>query len=474
MNQALPYNRNQASEENRAANKYGFVERDEAETARLIAQIRRLIWLYFGLIIFEGALRKWVVPSLANPLLLARDPVVMAIYYYAIRLRLFAKSNILLFGSVLAWFCLAAGFLALQDSSALQTIAIVLYGFHANFLHLPLIIVMSRILQPEDIKKIGFWVLVLSIPLALIMAMQYSSPGTAWINAGAGEDAKQIAFAGTHVRASATFSFVTGPVLFFSLASAFLIYGFFTGKQYSKWLAIGATSAVGLASVTAGSRSLIGSVGIVAAFALMIGVLLVPRLSFKTIQLACAIGLVALTLSQVPLVQDAYQRMSERVENANKTEGKGSVSGVLNVRVLSGFLDPIESFFEAPLWGTGLGSGTVVGAVVLSGTKSMYLYGNAEEELVRNVLESGPLLGAAFIVFRWTIAFALLKLAWQSTQRGETLPLLLFAVCGPAFVNGNLGQSTVTGFAVFVAGLSLALSLNSFVSSNVSQDIKSA
>src|SRR5258708_2827447 len=41
--------------------------------------IRRLIWLYFWLLIFEGALRKWVVPSLSSVLLLARDPVVIAI-----------------------------------------------------------------------------------------------------------------------------------------------------------------------------------------------------------------------------------------------------------------------------------------------------------------------------------------------------------------------------------------------------------
>ena len=35
-------------------------------------RVRQLIWLYFWLLLIEGALRKWVVPQLSNPLLLVR------------------------------------------------------------------------------------------------------------------------------------------------------------------------------------------------------------------------------------------------------------------------------------------------------------------------------------------------------------------------------------------------------------------
>ena len=35
------------------------------------------IWIYFYLLIFEGALRKWFLPSLATPLLVVRDPVAL-------------------------------------------------------------------------------------------------------------------------------------------------------------------------------------------------------------------------------------------------------------------------------------------------------------------------------------------------------------------------------------------------------------
>ena len=50
--------------------------------------LRRLIWLYFWLLMFEGALRKWV-PPLSAPLLVVRDPLVLLIYFHAVRCRRF-------------------------------------------------------------------------------------------------------------------------------------------------------------------------------------------------------------------------------------------------------------------------------------------------------------------------------------------------------------------------------------------------
>jgi hypothetical protein len=288
------------------------------DTTTALTGIRRLIWVYFWLLLFEGALRKWVVPSLANPILLIRDPVALAIYWVAWRKGLFPRGPLLALGGVLAWLSIAVSCMAMLGVPLLHSIAVTLYGFHANFLHLPLIPIIGRCLRPADVKKIGFWVLALALPFALLMALQYQALGTAWINAGAGEDARQISFAGKHVRASATFSFAVGPAYFYSLVSAFLVYGFFSGRQYPRWLILLATLAVGLAAATAGSRMLLGTVGIVGAFAVFIGLVLVPRLTFKTLQLLVTILFVGFSLSQLDVVQDASRRMSERIENANR------------------------------------------------------------------------------------------------------------------------------------------------------------
>ena len=39
--------------------------------------LKKGIWIYFFLLIFEGALRKWVFPGLATPLLIIRDPLAL-------------------------------------------------------------------------------------------------------------------------------------------------------------------------------------------------------------------------------------------------------------------------------------------------------------------------------------------------------------------------------------------------------------
>ena len=45
--------------------------------------IKKLIWAYFLLLLFEGALRKWFLPGLSQGLLIIRDPIVIWIYFLA-------------------------------------------------------------------------------------------------------------------------------------------------------------------------------------------------------------------------------------------------------------------------------------------------------------------------------------------------------------------------------------------------------
>ncbi len=40
--------------------------------------LKKLFWAYFLLLIFEGALRKWILPQFSAPLLLVRDPIAHA------------------------------------------------------------------------------------------------------------------------------------------------------------------------------------------------------------------------------------------------------------------------------------------------------------------------------------------------------------------------------------------------------------
>jgi hypothetical protein len=71
-------------------------------------------------------------------------------------------------------------------------------------------------------------------------------------------------------------------------------------------------------------------------------------------------------------------------------------------------------------------------------------------------MESGPILGAAYLLFRVAILLFVLKTALDAYQKGLTLPLLLIGVSGVDILNGQFGQPTALGFTVFNAGLALA------------------
>ena len=57
------------------------------------AFIKKLIWVYFLLLLFEGALRKWFLPGLSQGLLIIRDPIVIWIYYLCYAQGVFPLNN---------------------------------------------------------------------------------------------------------------------------------------------------------------------------------------------------------------------------------------------------------------------------------------------------------------------------------------------------------------------------------------------
>src|SRR3954471_16497321 len=117
--------------------------------------IRRLIWLYFWLLLFEGALRKWLLPELSNPLLVIRDPVALLIYMLSFRAGVFPRNGWVIALIVLTCLTTMATFFQLWDYvPPFYISAVAGYGIHSNFFHLPLIFVIGKVLRFEDVKRI--------------------------------------------------------------------------------------------------------------------------------------------------------------------------------------------------------------------------------------------------------------------------------------------------------------------------------
>src|SRR5438552_7800498 len=233
-----------------------------ADYSATLQNIRRLIYLYLFLLIIEGALRKWIVPQFSNPLLLVRDPVVLAIYLLAWRAYIFPRnafiSSLATIG-ILSWI---VSIFVLDPYVPMSCILLVTaYGFRSNFLHLPLIFIFASVFDADDVRKIGWWILVGMIPMSLLMALQFHSASDSFINrtVGLGEG-EQITAGGGKIRPPGPFSFISGPIHYVTGAAAFVLYGALRRATYRNWLLLGAGCGVLLAIVVSGSRSLVMSV----------------------------------------------------------------------------------------------------------------------------------------------------------------------------------------------------------------------
>jgi hypothetical protein len=412
-----------------------------------------MIWVYLVLLLIEGALRKWALPSLSDPLLLIRDPVVLVIYVLALRAHVFPGNAYVIAMGIIGVLSVIVSILVLYSYIPLQAILLVsLYGFRCDFLHLPLIFVIASVFNLEDVKKIGWWTLLLMIPMAALMVLQFRASPESFINktVGLGE-AQQIAAAGGKIRPPGPFSFISGPVFYLSATAAFVIYGALNKDAYRRWLLLASSVALIMAVIVSGSRGCVLAV-ILVVLSIVLILFVRPSTVNKIVGTVLAIVIVGIVASRLPFFKEGVDVLSERFISSAEAAETSVVGGLIG-RVVHDFTEPFIYILRIPLSGYGLGLGTAGGARFLVGQGTLLL---SENEWVRIIAESGPLLGLGFIILRVALTAKLFRASLRALKAGEALSLLLFASTFLAVLNGQLGQPTTLGFTVVLAGLCLA------------------
>jgi hypothetical protein len=424
--------------------------RAEKSQDKPLVALRRMIWLYFWLLIFEGALRKWVVPSLSTPLLVIRDPLVLLIYFQAIRCRRFPLN-----APMVGLFLLLSGFILLSVIQIISGIGggplVTAYGLRTNFLHLPLIFVLSQVFGYQDVLKLGKWVLVLSIPMAVLMVIQFLSSPTSWINAATIAGGQQIQSAMGKIRPAGTFSFATGVSHFYVLATTFVVFALANGREvYPRWLVWAALASVAAVQPVSGSRVLVLGCALVLVAAIAFAVLN-PHRSGKILAIALPVGVAVVVLSMATFFQEGVTVFMQRWNDASAASG-GVESGVV-WRFFGGFLEPFLQLSQAGLMGQGIGMGTNAGSALMTGAPQFLL---AEGEWARVVLEAGPLLGFSFLGYRVAVAGLIASRGTWAALRQQILPWLLAWSACRSIVIEQISQPTNLGFMVLLGGLCLA------------------
>src|SRR5665213_271521 len=126
--------------------------------------IKNGIWFYFILLIFEGGLRKWVLPGLAAPLLIIRDPVAIWLIVMAWK-RGLLKPNF----SLSATFAISIIGLVTALLYGHGNLLVGIYGVRTLLLHFVVIFIIGNVFNRDDVLKIGKAMLWITIPMTVLL-----------------------------------------------------------------------------------------------------------------------------------------------------------------------------------------------------------------------------------------------------------------------------------------------------------------
>lgn len=414
---------------------------------------RKAIWIYIFLLIFEGALRKWFLPSLATPLLLVRDPIAIWLTIVGLQ-KGWIKSG---YAKVMMIVASISFFMAIAVGH--HNLFVALFGWRIYFFHFPIIFVMGKVLTRNDLLKIGKFILLISIPMTVLIFMQFNSPQTAWVNMGVGGEGT-AGFAGAlgYMRPPGTFSFTSGYVMYQAVVGCYLLYYLLMNNtlpkeyQFSKLILLILAGCYLLSIPTSISRTHFFQTGVFLIF-LFIAAMRKNKLKGKFLKFAILTIFAGVVLYFTGLGGTSIEAFIARFDSASEIEG--GVEGTLGDRYVGGLLGSLINF-KIPVFGYGIGLGTNVGAKIMGG--NMYSFGfNAENEWSRIIGECGMLLGLIIIFIRLFFALELWKKAYNLlVKKYDLLPWMLSAGMILTIPQGQWAIPTNLGFCILFGGLTLA------------------
>ncbi|MBV8145650.1 MAG: hypothetical protein JO184_11635 [Gammaproteobacteria bacterium] len=431
-------------------------------TERARRQVAALVVVFYLLLIFEGALRKWLLISWGQPLFFIRDPFVLAIYWLAVRYGFYPRGN-LLAAAALAFGFLGLVLIVVQATGVAATIdkwpLLAAYGWRNYFLYIPLPFVIGEALRPADLERIARIAFLLAVPIAALVVLQFRAPLEAPINVGFGASLAQqfhgLSIDMNHTRPMGTFTSDVGQKEFVvtSLAMLIALWVMPAARRYlARWQMIVVTVALLTCLALSGSRGAMLASGLV-----MLGAVasaaVVRRVAARTIVVPALIVVLAVALFPI-LFPEGYSAFLTRWTEAQVSETQVFAWGFFG-RVFYAFYDFFHFLGSTPFSGYGLG--LAGNASLILGVTIPGFTGWAESDWSRHIVDLGPLLGMTFIGFRIALVIWLAGMCVSGARRsGNPLPIILFASCAFELLTGQItGHGTVNGFTWLFTGLTL-------------------
>jgi len=400
------------------------------------------------ILIYEGAVRKWVSNAMSTPLIGLRDLLVVFTIGRAFWLGHFARLP-LLSRAMLLWTCCVVGWGLLQLTLGESTFTVFLIGLRFWLLSFWFAVAAAAGMNERD-YVVALRVLMLALLLmAPLVALQRQAPPESFINKSLGDDVDEVfqLTAGV-VRTTGTFSFTAGFVTFAAMCAPFAL-GIFEARKTRprhRILAAATFAALIVCTLVSGARASFLFLGGLL-FLYLVGNLAFSPMRQKGRAMIAAVVAICLIGALAFVFSDALRTTQERFESAAQTEG-------IAERLVTTLVGEASTYDRADWLGAGIGIGSNLAGFARFSSRAVFTFGETEQG--RSLIEGG-LLGALFIVLKLiAIGIGVSVSIRQSLRTRAIFPVLVWLTLGLALTTWPvIGQLTAHG----LIGILLALGL---------------
>ena len=438
------------------------------ENSRVRCKLVKLIFVIYFLLIFEGALRKWVFFLFPDAVFFIRVPFVLLLYYFALKYFYFFRSNVYFLLGMVFFFvllCLIPVQMLLGGYSA-RYLIVAAYGLHNYVFYIPAAFIIAVCFMREDVIYLVRATLIVAIcSVPLVIAQSFAATDSFLVR-GFGGHFVGLQSSGV-IRPMGFFTSSPGQQMFVTSVAAFVFSSWVSVKvNYvsNKLLIIATLSLLPLLGLSF-QRGVLVHVAIVLIF-VIIGSMLSKcrKLAFRLLLAVLILALLALFFPL--LFPDGFEIFYSRIVDAHQTEAGEYKFGELGLlsRVLYQLFKFLLIVDDVPLFGYLLGIGGNA-ALQLSWVDLPSAWsawdgpaGWAEDGLSMNIVDLGLIFGPLYIVYRYMLFFWVFRLSLEAArQYKEILPITLVGFISPLllFLQIN-GQGTLTGYVWLFFGFCLA------------------
>ena len=380
---------------------------------------RQAVWGALFLVLFEGAIRKWLLPQFQAEIFFLKDFLLLGAYLaYFFRERMGRGLKPFRPHRANALFWMIAALCIVQVANPhLPSILVGLLGLQNYLFYIPLMYMVPDLIPDRaTLQRFAGWALALSFVPLVLGPMQFSLPPDHPLNRYAHNvDALNTiaTFGQDHARVTSTFSYITGYDVYldalFVLVFAFVLLGPPGRFRKTLYAVLGLTIANLLMT---GSRAPLLYAGLCAPLMILAAASSMKTRDVRKAMLAVCLVPVLL-MGVVKVFPEALAAFVNRTETANDTDKR--FEGLIQ--------NPVVAAEQAGVMGWGTGSTYQGASFVLTPGKSYDLPPGAEGEWERIILEIG-VVGLALIVASRVLICLQLWAAYRGAQPALR-PLLL-------------------------------------------------